>query len=51
MGFRLMRSVRWDILGEFSPGENGKTQLARFPADFITALNALIANKEFQTRP
>jgi type VI secretion system protein VasJ len=48
MGFRLMRSIRWDIFEKSPPGENGKTQLAPPPADLITSLNTMIANKEFK---
>jgi type VI secretion system protein VasJ len=48
MGFRLMRSIRWDIFEKAPPNENGKTQLAPPPADLAAALNALIAGKEFK---
>jgi len=48
MGFRLMRSIRWDIFEKAPPSENGKTQLAPPPADLVTSLTAMIANKEFK---
>ena len=45
MGYRLMRSLRWDVLEKAPPSENGKTQLAPPPADLQAALlNALKAN-------
>ncbi len=49
MGFRLIRSVRWDIFEKEPPNENGKTQLAPPPSDLVASLNTLIANKEFKT--
>ena len=48
MGFRLMRSIRWDIFEKAPPSENGKTQLAPPPADLVSSLSAMIANKEFK---
>ena len=48
MGFRLMRSIRWDIFDKVPPNENGKTQLAPPAAELIAALGAMIANKEFK---
>jgi type VI secretion system protein VasJ len=49
MGYRLMRSLRWDLLEKAPPFENGKTQLASPPTDLQTALsNALKAN-DFKT--
>jgi|WetSurMetagenome_2_1015567.scaffolds.fasta_scaffold00056_17 type VI secretion system protein VasJ len=48
MGFRLMRSIRWDIFEKIPPNENGKTQLAPPPAELVASLNAMIANKEFK---
>jgi type VI secretion system protein VasJ len=48
MGFRLMRSIRWDIFEKAPPSENGKTQLAPPPADLATSLSAMISNKEFK---
>jgi type VI secretion system protein VasJ len=48
MGFRLMRSIRWDIFEKAPPSENGKTQLAPPPVELISSLNAMIANKEFK---
>jgi type VI secretion system protein VasJ len=45
MGYRLMRSLRWDLLEKAPPSEGGKTQLAPPGADLQTALlNALKAN-------
>ena len=48
MGFRLMRSIRWDIFDKAPPSENGKTQLAPPPADLASSLSAMITNKEFK---
>jgi type VI secretion system protein VasJ len=49
MGYRLMRSLRWDILEKAPPAENGKTQLAPPSADLLASLqNALKAN-DFKT--
>ncbi len=48
MGFRLIRSIRWDIFEKEPPSENGKTQLAPPAADLVASLNTLIANKEFK---
>jgi type VI secretion system protein VasJ len=45
MGYRLMRSLRWDLLEKVPPAESGKTQLAPPAADLQAALaNALKAN-------
>jgi len=48
MGFRINRTLRWDIFEKSPPAENGKTQLAPPPADLATTLNTLINNKEFK---
>lgn len=48
MGFRLMRSLRWDILEKAPPSENGRTQLAPPPADLASSLAAMIGNKEYK---
>lgn len=48
MGFRLMRSIRWDIFEKAPPSENGKTQLAPPPAELASSLAGMIANKEFK---
>jgi type VI secretion system protein VasJ len=48
MGFRLMRSLRWDIFEKAPPAENSKTQLAPPPADLVASLNASLGNKEFK---
>jgi type VI secretion system protein VasJ len=48
MGFRLMRSLRWDIFEKAPPSEGGKTQLAPPPADLVASLNASLNNKEFK---
>jgi type VI secretion system protein VasJ len=45
MGYRLMRSLRWDLLEKAPPSENGKTQLAPPSTEMQTAcMNALKAN-------
>ena len=49
MGFRLMRSLRWDIFEKAPPAENGKTALAPPPAELVTSLTASLNNKEFKS--
>jgi type VI secretion system protein VasJ len=45
MGYRLMRSLRWDILEKAPPSDNGKTQIDPPSAEIQTACaNALKAN-------
>jgi type VI secretion system protein VasJ len=45
MGYRLMRSLRWDMLEKAPPTEGGKTKLAPPPAELMASLsNALKAN-------
>lgn len=48
MGFRLMRSLRWDLFEKAPPAENGKTQLAPPPADLVASLTTSLGNKEFK---
>jgi type VI secretion system protein VasJ len=48
MGFRLMRSLRWDIFEKAPPSEGGKTQLAPPAADLVASLNTSLNNKEFK---
>jgi type VI secretion system protein VasJ len=49
MGFRLMRSLRWDIFEKAPPAaEGGKTQLAAPPADLVATINTALNNKEFK---
>jgi type VI secretion system protein VasJ len=49
MGFRLMRSLRWDIFEKAPPAaDGGKTALAPPPADLVASLSAALANKEFK---
>jgi type VI secretion system protein VasJ len=49
MGFRLMRSLRWDIFEKAPPAaENGTTALAPPPPDLIASLNTSLNNKEFK---
>ncbi len=49
MGYRLMRSLRWDILEKAPPSENGKTQLAPPAADVQTALLNALNAKDYKT--
>jgi type VI secretion system protein VasJ len=49
MGFRLMRSIRWDIFEKAPPAaDGGKTALAPPAADLVASLNTSLANKEFK---
>jgi type VI secretion system protein VasJ len=48
MGYRLMRSIRWDIFEKAPQNENGKTQMAPPPADLAVSLTTMIANNEFK---
>ena len=48
MGYRLMRSLRWDILEKAPPAENNKTQLAPPPAELQTSLHNALNAKEFK---
>ena len=48
MGYRLMRSLRWDILDKAPPSENGKTQLSGPQPQQRTLFDNLIAHKEWK---
>ncbi len=49
MGYRLLRSVRWDLLEKTPPAEGGKTQLAGPNAQQRTYFQKLVADKEWKT--
>jgi type VI secretion system protein VasJ len=49
MGYRLMRSVRWDILDKAPPAEGGKTQLPAPNAQQRTYFQKLLTDKEWKT--
>ncbi|MBN1575865.1 MAG: type VI secretion system protein TssA [Chitinispirillaceae bacterium] len=49
MGYRLMRSVRWDLLEKAPPAEGGKTQLAGPNAQQRAYFQKLIADREWKT--
>jgi type VI secretion system protein VasJ len=48
MGYRLMRSLRWDILEKTPPAEAGKTQLPGPVAQQHTYLNGLLAQQDWK---
>jgi type VI secretion system protein VasJ len=48
MGFRLMRSLRWDIFEKAPPSEGGKTALSPPQVDLVASLNSSLNNKEFK---
>ena len=47
MGYRLIRSLRWDILEKAPPSENNKTQLAPPPAELQSGLQNALNAKDF----
>jgi type VI secretion system protein VasJ len=49
IGYRLIRSLRWDILEKAPPAENGKTQLAPPPTELSTALLNALTTNDFKT--
>jgi type VI secretion system protein VasJ len=49
MGYRLMRSLRWDVLEKAPPSENGKTKVAPPGADLQTALSNALTAGDFKT--
>ncbi|MBN2036754.1 MAG: type VI secretion system protein TssA [Chitinispirillaceae bacterium] len=49
MGYRLMRSLRWDILEKSPPAEAGKTQLPGPAAQQRTYFQGLIAQQDWKT--
>jgi type VI secretion-associated protein, VC_A0119 family len=49
MGYRLMRSLRWDLLEKAPPAENGKTQLAPPPAELLSGLQNVLTAKDFKS--
>jgi type VI secretion system protein VasJ len=49
MGFRLMRSIRWDLFEKAPPAENGKTQLTGPNEQQRTYLANLLSQKEWKT--
>ena len=48
MGYRLMRTLRWDVLEKAPPAENGKTQLAPPAAELQTSLNSALTANNFK---
>jgi type VI secretion system protein VasJ len=48
MGYRLIRSLRWDVLEKAPPSENGKTQLAPPSAELQTSLNSALQANNFK---
>ncbi|HLV33296.1 MAG TPA: type VI secretion system protein TssA [Chitinispirillaceae bacterium] len=49
MGYRLLRTIRWDILEKTPPSENGKTQLTAPPSQLRTSFQNLINQKDWKT--
>ncbi len=49
MGYRLMRSLRWDLLEKAPPAEAGKTQLPGPAAQQRTYFQGLIAQQDWKT--
>jgi len=49
MGYRLMRSVRWDLLEKAPPAEGGKTQLAGPAEQQRTYFAGLVGQKDWKT--
>lgn len=49
MGYRLLRSVRWDILEKIPPSENGKTQINGPNEQQRAYFQKLVADKEWKT--
>jgi type VI secretion system protein VasJ len=49
MGYRLMRSIRWDILEKAPPAEAGRTQLPGPASQQRTYFENLILQKEWKT--
>lgn len=49
MGYRLMRSLRWDLLEKAPPSENGKTLLAPPAPDLLTGLQNALTAKDFKS--
>jgi type VI secretion system protein VasJ len=48
MGYRLLRSLRWDLVEKAPPAEGGKTRLEPPPAERKTFLQNLIGKEEWQ---
>jgi type VI secretion system protein VasJ len=48
LGYRLMRSVRWDIMEKAPPAENGKTLLAPPPPQQRTFFRNIVAQQEWK---
>jgi type VI secretion system protein VasJ len=49
MGYRLIRSARWDVLEKAPPSDGGKTQLPAPNAQQRTYFQKLVADKEWKT--
>ncbi|MBN1309579.1 MAG: type VI secretion system protein TssA, partial [Chitinispirillaceae bacterium] len=49
MGYRLLRSVRWDLLDKAPPAEGGKTQITGPNAQQRAYFQKLVADKEWKT--
>jgi type VI secretion system protein VasJ len=49
MGYRLMRSLRWDILEKAPPSEGGKTQVAPPAADLQASLSNAFKANDYKT--
>ncbi|MFP4417390.1 MAG: type VI secretion system protein TssA [Chitinispirillaceae bacterium] len=49
MGYRMLRSARWDILEKAPPAEGGKTQLAGPVAEQRNYIQNLVSNADWKT--
>ncbi|MCX7725773.1 MAG: type VI secretion system protein TssA, partial [Chitinispirillaceae bacterium] len=49
MGYRISRSVRWDLIEKLPPSENGKTQISGPNEQQRAYFQKLVADKEWKT--